>query len=141
MYKFNGKPGTVYKTELDEIEEMKLNYNCPADEKSGEGPGSCSGSSGKSPLEEQPGLNRFAVTTKDGKKYSFRDKDFAGLAIKQIEAGKPVTDIVKRHDELYSKIDAGMADRKKREAKMEKEKKSKVPVLNDLMSKTRRMKK
>jgi len=160
MYKFNGKPGKLYKTELEELDEMKENSNCPDSEKTGSGPGSCGGSTGKADISnlrqeksvqhdtksgatlgEQRGLNRFVVTAKDGKKYSFRDKDFAGLAIKQLDSGKPVTDILKRHDELYSKIDAGMSDRKKREDKIEKEKKSKVPVLNDLMAKTRRIKK
>jgi hypothetical protein len=39
VYKFIGKKGQMY---MLEPAIMKLNYNCPADEKSGEGPGSCS---------------------------------------------------------------------------------------------------
>ena len=40
MYEFVGKKGQTYK--------IKLNYNCPADQKSGEGKGSCGGSDNKS---------------------------------------------------------------------------------------------
>ena len=40
MYRFIGKPGQMYKLEGF---EQKLNYNCPAEEKNGEGPGSCGG--------------------------------------------------------------------------------------------------
>lgn len=65
MYKFNGKPGKLYKTELDEIEEMRLNSNCPDSEKSGSGPGSCGGATGKSstektfkPLKNEPASNQ-----------------------------------------------------------------------------------
>lgn len=43
-YKINKDPrGPLY---ITESEEMKLNYNCPADQKSGEGPGSCGGAAG-----------------------------------------------------------------------------------------------
>ena len=44
MYCFVGKPGKMY--ELEEV-VMKLNYNCPNNEKIGEGPGSCGGSTSK----------------------------------------------------------------------------------------------
>ena len=40
MYEFVGKKGQTYK--------IKLNYNCPADQKIGEGKGSCGGSDNKS---------------------------------------------------------------------------------------------
>lgn len=44
-YKINKDPrGPLY---ITESEETKLNYNCPADQKSGEGPGSCGGATGK----------------------------------------------------------------------------------------------
>lgn len=43
MYRFVGKPGKMYSLE-SETTVMKLNYNCPDDEKSGTGPGSCGGS-------------------------------------------------------------------------------------------------
>ena len=43
MYKFLGKPGKMYLLDSENI-TMKLNYNCPDDEKSGTGPGSCGGS-------------------------------------------------------------------------------------------------
>jgi len=43
-YIINKDPrGPLY---ITEDEEMKLNYNCPASEKSGEGPGSCGGAAG-----------------------------------------------------------------------------------------------
>ena len=43
-YKINKDPrGPLY---ITESEEMKLNYNCPADQKSGEGKGSCGGAAG-----------------------------------------------------------------------------------------------
>lgn len=43
-YKINKDPrGPLY---ITESEEMKLNYNCPADQKNGEGPGSCGGAAG-----------------------------------------------------------------------------------------------
>ena len=45
MYKLVCKPGKMYETDLDLI---KQNSNCPDSEKSGSGPGSCGGSSGKS---------------------------------------------------------------------------------------------
>lgn len=43
MYKFLGRSGKMYSLE-SETTVMKLNYNCPDDEKSGTGPGSCGGS-------------------------------------------------------------------------------------------------
>lgn len=42
IYKFIGKKDKTYEL------EQKLNSNCPASEKSGTGPGSCGGASGKS---------------------------------------------------------------------------------------------
>ena len=43
-YTINKDPrGPLY---ITESEEMKLNYNCPADQKNGEGPGSCGGAAG-----------------------------------------------------------------------------------------------
>jgi len=43
-YTINKDPkGPLYITE----EEMKLNYNCPADQKTGSGPGSCGGANGE----------------------------------------------------------------------------------------------
>ena len=44
IYKFVGKKDQTYESEY----EPKLNSNCPAEEKSGTGPGSCGGASGKS---------------------------------------------------------------------------------------------
>jgi len=49
IYKFIGKDGKSY--ELDE-ESIKNNSNCPDSEKSGTGPGSCGGSSGKSNAQD-----------------------------------------------------------------------------------------
>ena len=46
MYKFLGKPGKMYSLD-SETTTIKLNYNCPADQKSGEGKGSCGGVAGK----------------------------------------------------------------------------------------------
>ena len=42
MYKFLGKKGALYQLDLEPI-NIKLNYNCPADYKNGEGQGSCKG--------------------------------------------------------------------------------------------------
>lgn len=42
MYKFLGKKGVLYQLDLEPI-SIKLNYNCPADYKNGEGQGSCKG--------------------------------------------------------------------------------------------------
>lgn len=42
MYKFLGKKGALYQLDLEPI-SIKLNYNCPADYKNGEGQGSCKG--------------------------------------------------------------------------------------------------
>ena len=50
IYKFVGKKDKTY--ELEDVQ--KLNSNCPADQKSGTGPGSCGGSTGKSTKMEGP---------------------------------------------------------------------------------------
>lgn len=60
--------------------------------------------SNKSVMTEQEGRNRFVVTSADGKKYAFRDKDFAKLAMDRLNSGKQIDDIIKRHDELYKTI-------------------------------------
>ena len=44
-YKFEGKKGRMYSA-FDEKDPIKQNSNCPANEKSGTGPGSCGGSKG-----------------------------------------------------------------------------------------------
>lgn len=106
--------GPLYLTESDDI---KMNYRCKAEEQNGTGPGSCGGKSSdegqsqekvidsnKSVMTEQKGRNRFVVTSADGKKYAFRDKDFAKLAMDRLNSGKQIDDIIKRHDELYKTI-------------------------------------
>jgi len=42
LYKFLGKKGAFYQLDLEPF-SIKLNYNCPADYKNGEGQGSCKG--------------------------------------------------------------------------------------------------
>ena len=62
------------------ISLIKLNYNCPESEKSGSGPGSCSGSSGTS--SERP-VGKFEKAAIKGAALSIKD---AGTS--KLQAGK-----------------------------------------------------
>jgi hypothetical protein len=57
MYKFIGKPNQMY-----EIDGITMNANCPASEKTGEGPGSCGGSK-----EDEPGKSSHPLKSTDTK--------------------------------------------------------------------------
>ena len=112
--------GPLYITEEDQI---KLNSNCPDSEKTGTGPGSCGrgkdkeSTSKKTPentksiathdkaiLSEQSGRNRFVVTLPDGSKEAFENKDFAELAMKEVDAGRSIAPIKQREVDLMKKV-------------------------------------
>jgi hypothetical protein len=85
MYKFNGKPGKLYKTELEELEEIKQNYRCKAEEQNGTGPGSCGGaskdktqstSSRKLTADKLPTKREITAAEKSDIKSIFRQKGY-----------------------------------------------------------------
>ncbi len=69
-YELVAKKGQMYETEEDII---KINANCPASEKTGEGPGSCGG--GKKGIDNVKSYSFDPVTTE----ISSRKKDLENI--------------------------------------------------------------
>ena len=113
-YKFVGKDGRMY--EYDE-ELIKENSNCPASEKSGTGPGSCGGSTGKSSSTEvSPNDDVFSPMEKSGKLdkvnhiYSTKSaksfmKDYAKGKAGEYKSSGPTEEDNKNAENLYTKYE------------------------------------
>jgi len=76
MYKFLGKKGAFYQLDLEPF-SIKLNYNCPADYKNGEGQGSCKGyKPGSEALDSKKTTEKKASIVKPVTKTTIKQPSF-----------------------------------------------------------------